>query len=181
MNHSPQENATIYSAPKIFVVDLAAYNAGRCHNVWIDCTRPPEVIRQIIANMIDCSPVDRAEEYVIHDTQGFGSYPVAETECIESVCDKAQFIIDTGEVGAKLLWLFLGDLEQARATLEDEIGRYNCYLDYAKETIMQRKDIPEDLIDNGFIDFDAVAVNLHGHNQAHIITLENGDVHLFRK
>jgi antirestriction protein len=71
---------------KIYVACLAAYNAGRLHGEWIDATSDAAEMGEAVAAMLAKSPVPGAEEYAIHDYDGFpdmGEYPgldaIAET------------------------------------------------------------------------------------------------------
>ena len=56
---------------RIYVADLAAYNNGKLHGVWIDATQNLEDIQDQINAMLAESPEGFAEEYAIHDYEGF--------------------------------------------------------------------------------------------------------------
>ena len=57
-------NTTFTSADiQIYVADLAAYNAGHLHGVFIDATEELDDIQDQINAMLGNSPVDDAEEY----------------------------------------------------------------------------------------------------------------------
>ena len=55
---------------RIYVADLAAYNAGHLHGVWIDATLELGDIQEQVDAMLATSPVEGAEEYAIHDVEG---------------------------------------------------------------------------------------------------------------
>jgi len=57
---------------RIYVADLAAYNNGRLHGVWINACLDPEDIQEQVNKMLAESPEPDAEEYAIHDFEGFG-------------------------------------------------------------------------------------------------------------
>ncbi len=59
---------------RIYVADLAAYNNGKLHGVWINACDDLEVIQKQINEMLESSPERFAEEYAIHDYEGFGGY-----------------------------------------------------------------------------------------------------------
>lgn len=59
------------NTPKIYVVCLAAYNNGKLHGVWIEANQPAEAIWDAIRAMLKNSPERDAEEWVIHDYEGF--------------------------------------------------------------------------------------------------------------
>jgi antirestriction protein len=59
--------------PRIYVADLSAYNGGRLHGVWIELdeyTTETDIQQQIEA-MLKASPFCDAEEWEIHDHEGF--------------------------------------------------------------------------------------------------------------
>ena len=47
--------------PKIYVADLAAYNAGRLRGIWIDATQEPDEIHAEVQAMLAGSPEPVAE------------------------------------------------------------------------------------------------------------------------
>ena len=71
--------------PRIYVASLADYNAGRLHGRWIRADRPPDQIYRDIREMLDASQVPGAEEWAIHDFEGFGQYRLRESTRIDSV------------------------------------------------------------------------------------------------
>jgi len=79
---------------RIYVADLAAYNAGKVHGVWINATDDVEDIQKHINKMLANSPEGFAEEYAIHDYEGFEGYQLSEYEGIKSVHEIASFIED---------------------------------------------------------------------------------------
>ena len=68
----------------IYVACLAAYNNGKLHGCWIDATQELDDIQDQINSMLASSPEEDAEEYAIHDYEGFGSYRLGEYEGIDS-------------------------------------------------------------------------------------------------
>ena len=62
----------------IYVACLAAYNNGKLHGCWIDATQELDDIQDQINSMLVSSPEEDAEEYAIHDYEGFGSYSLGE-------------------------------------------------------------------------------------------------------
>ena len=59
------------SNPRIYVACLAAYNNGYLHGAWIEADQDADEIRDEIAAMLARSPIEHAEEYAIHDYEGF--------------------------------------------------------------------------------------------------------------
>ena len=56
---------------------LAAYNNGKLHGVWIDAYSGVDGIEEQVAEMMACSPEVNAEEWAVHDFEGFGSYSLS--------------------------------------------------------------------------------------------------------
>ena len=70
---------------RIYVADLAAYNAGVLHGVWINATDPVRSIHEQIHAMLAESPQPDAEDFAIHDFEGFEGYAVGEYEAIDKI------------------------------------------------------------------------------------------------
>lgn len=95
MTNSSQQ---VYS--KIYVTCLAAYNNGRLHGEWIDANQDADDIRTQIKTMLEKSPVPFAEEWAVHDFEGFGSIDLGEWPDIERVSVLAKLISEQGEAFA---------------------------------------------------------------------------------
>lgn len=161
---------------RIYVACLAAYNNGILHGAWIDATQGEEAIRDEIAAMLKASPVSGAEEYAIHDYEGFEGASVSEYEGIESVCEIAAFLAEHGALGGRLV-AELGDLEDARRALEENYaGEYRSLADFAQELTEQSIEIPESL--HFYIDYERMARDLEIND---VMTIETGfeQVHVF--
>lgn len=164
-------------AIRIYVADLAAYNAGHLHGVWIDATLDLDDIQAQVDAMLAASPVEGAEEYAIHDFEGFDGYRLGEYEGLQAAHEIACFIEEYPDFGGVLLSHF-NDLEQARkAAEEDYCGCYTSLADYAQELTEQTTNIPQHLAN--YIDYRAMALDMEiGGN---LFTLETGfeRVHVF--
>jgi len=84
-------------APRIYVASLSDYNAGRLHGRWIDANQSAEDITEEVRAMLAASPEPVAEEWAIHDYEGFGSLSLSEWETFERVADIAAAIEEHGE------------------------------------------------------------------------------------
>lgn len=162
---------------KIYVADLAAYNNGKLHGVWIDATDEPEDIQKQINEMLSQSPEPLAEEYAIHDYEGFESYQVSEYEGIESIHEVACFIDDNPKIGAELL-NYYSDIDEAKKAIEENY--YGCYQsvgDYAEDFITQSYDIPNYL--ENYVDYERMGRDME--LSGDIITFETAyqEVHIF--
>ncbi len=119
---------------KIYVADLAAYNNGTLHGVWIDATDDLNEIWDQVNAMLKASPEANSEEYAIHDYEGFGCYKISEYEGIEAAHKIAVFIEEHGALGAEVLDYSGGDIEQAEKMLNDSYnGEYKSVADFAEE------------------------------------------------
>ncbi|WP_370422467.1 antirestriction protein ArdA [Streptomyces sp. QH1-20] len=70
---------------QIYAACLAAYNHDIHHGEWIDATQDPESIHHEIQLMLESSPIPGAEEFAIHDYDGFGGIQLGEYESIEDL------------------------------------------------------------------------------------------------
>ncbi|MEU3904206.1 antirestriction protein ArdA [Streptomyces goshikiensis] len=69
----------------IYVASLTDYNAGRLHGKWIAVQGDAEAVYDEICGMLNSSPQGDAEEYAIHDSDGFGGIEIAENDSIEDL------------------------------------------------------------------------------------------------
>ena len=84
--------------------------------------------------MLAESPEGFAEEYAIHDYEGFCGYSVSEYEGIELVHEIACFIEEHSDVGGELLNYFSGDIDEAKKAMEENYcGCHASLADYAEE------------------------------------------------
>lgn len=162
---------------KIYVADLAAYNAGTLHGVWINATDDPDDIQEQVNAMLAASPQDDAEEYAIHDYEGFDGYTLSEYEGLESAHEIACFIDDYPDIGGHLL-SEVGDLDEARKMAEENYcGCYASLADYAQELTEETTTIPDHLA--YYINYEAMGRDMELNGD--VVTLETGynEVHVF--
>ncbi len=162
---------------RIYVACLAAYNGGRLHGVWIDATQELEEIQEQVNVMLKESPEPDAEEWAIHDYEGFGGYSVSEYSGFEELHNVASFIEEYPEIGGELLEHF-SDIEEARKTAEDNYcGCYKSMADYAEELTEQTSQIPEHL--QYYIDYEKMGRDMELNGD--VFTIETGyeEVHIF--
>jgi antirestriction protein len=89
-------------SPKIYVACLAAYNAAQLYGNWIDADQDAQEIFASIKAMLEGSPQPFAEEWAVHDYEGFGSISLGEWPDIERISNLAKLIVAHGE--AFSLW-----------------------------------------------------------------------------
>jgi len=164
---------------RIYVADLAAYNNGYLHGVWIDITQELDDIWEQINKMLKASPIDEvAEEYAIHDFEGFGSYRLGEYEGIETAHEIAIFINEHTEIGGELLNHFNGDIEDARKAIEDNYcGCHKSVADYAQELTEETSEIPKHL--EFYIDYEKMGNVMEMNGEIYTIETSHDEVHIF--
>lgn len=144
--------------PSIYGACLASYNNGILHGAWIDATQEIDEINLAINQMLKSSPIEDAEEYVIHDYEGFETATISEYQGIEQVQKLAQFIEENGLLGAELYNHF-SNLEEAKTYLEDNyVGVFESVEDYARQLTDETTQIPAHL--ECYVDFSALARDL---------------------
>lgn len=162
---------------RIYIADLAAYNNGYLHGVWIDATLDVEAIQDAINDMLAASPIVGAEEYAIHDYEGFDGYRLSEYESIQSAHDIAEFIEEFPLFGAALLAHY-GDLDEARTTAEENYrGCYASVAYFAQELIEETTEIPSNLVN--YIDYETIARDMVLSGEVFTIETGSEEVHIF--
>lgn len=121
--------------PRIYVASLSDYNAGRLHGAWIDAELEPEQIEREIAGMLERSPEPLAEEWAIHDYEGFHGIRLSEYEPLGRLSRIASGIREHGAAFAA--WVnHTGDDEQASESFEDcYLGSWPSRREFAEETL----------------------------------------------
>lgn len=163
--------------PRIYVACLAAYNNGHLHGNWIDADQDAEAIQSDIAVILAASPIPHAEEWAIHDYEGFEGAAIEEYSGIEKVAKLAAFVTEHGELGGKLLANFNGDIEDAEAAFEDYAGEHKSLAEFAQDLIEQTTQIPENLVN--YVDYDAIARDMELNGDVFTIELGFESVHIF--
>ncbi len=161
---------------RIYVACLAAYNNGILHGCWINAHQEPEDIYAAIREMLKASPIEDAEEWAIHDYEGFETAYVREHQSIERVAELAAFIAENGELGAKLVNHY-STLGEAKEALSDYYaGEYSSLADFAQEMTESSTEIPDAL--RYYIDWESMARDMEI-NDVLAIHLRFDRVHVF--
>lgn len=169
--------------PQIYVACLSSYNEGILHGLWIDADQEPDAIHEEIQQMLEESPAQGiAEEFAIHDYQGFGAARIGEYEALEDISALANLIAEHGEQLASKVWEHADrDLERARQYLEEDYqGSFSDLADWAEDyldSIGQLREVPESL--RQYIDFEAFARDAELGGDIFAIEDENWKVHVF--
>ncbi|WP_284154937.1 antirestriction protein ArdA [Algicella marina] len=161
---------------QIYVACLASYNNGILHGAWINAEQAAYAIYDEVQAMLAASPMEDAEEWAIHDYEGFEGVRLSEWSGFAEVAKLAAFIAEHGKIGAELI-TYLGSLEDARKAIEDSYaGAYRSLAEFAEEMTEQSTDIPENL--RFYIDYDRMARDIEIND---VFTVETGfeQVHVF--
>ncbi|MGA8726017.1 MAG: antirestriction protein ArdA [Acidimicrobiales bacterium] len=130
----PEEGNRI-PTPNIYVASLSDYNDGRLHGSWIDASQSADELHAAVQGMLDHSPIGGAEEYAIHDYEGFGPWRPSEYESIEAVAAVANGIAEFGPAFAHYVAL-RGTEEDTLSDFEDHyLGHYESAEAYAEELL----------------------------------------------
>lgn len=164
--------------PRIYVACLAAYNSGYLHGAWIDAAQEPWSIYDDVKAMLAASPIADAEEWAIHDYEGFGSVRIEEYSSFERVSALASFIGEHGEVGAALLDHYSGDLDEAQEAIADRyMGEHASLADYVQELTEETTPIPQQL--RYYIDYQAMARDAELNGDLFTVSTAFDVVHVF--
>lgn len=136
--------------PRIYIACLAAYNNGKLHGRWIDANQAASEIWDELNAMLKASPSPGAEEWAMHDYEGFGGVHLSERPDIDRISILARLIEDHGE--AFTLWYQNQDADYFRADeleekfLEQWQGAHDseaAFADHLLEETGQLRELPE--------------------------------------
>jgi antirestriction protein len=107
--------------PRVYAASLTDYVNGRLHGEWIDISPNVEDMQAQISAMLAASPTtaktgEPAEEWAIHDFEGFGSHRIHEHDSLETLAAMATASEELGEdFEAYLIWLDHAGMEPSDA------------------------------------------------------------------
>ena len=163
--------------PKIYIADLAAYNNGILHGIWIDATKDLDAIQDKINDMLKSSPIAGAEEHAIHDFEDFEGYEVSTYDSLAELHKVALFIEEHGKLGAELLDYYF-DFETAKkAMVERYYGIFESVEDYARQFTEETSEIPQHLAP--YIDYERMGKDWEMSGDIISFELSHNEVHIF--
>jgi antirestriction protein len=120
-------------APRIYVASLSDYNAGRLFGRWINVTGSADDLIEQVQAMLKNAPTPGAEEWAIHDFEGFGPLRLGEYENLETVSRLAAGLAEYGEAFAHWADIVGTDDTDALERFEDVyLGVYESLEAYAE-------------------------------------------------
>ncbi|MEH2267536.1 MAG: antirestriction protein ArdA [Nostoc sp.] len=149
-------------APQIYVACLSAYNNGKLHGMWIDCTQDAEDIQDDIEWMLSWSPCNNyeaCEEWAIHDFQNWCGIHIDEYESIEKLAELAQIL---SEHGAAYAAYYEYDSSEASVEgfQEHYWGEYESEEDFVYDQLEEQgliKKLEEMGVPSSYINWEAIA------------------------
>ena len=163
---------------KIYVACLKSYNNGILHGKWVDATKEVDEIDSEITTMLKELSFRAAEEWAIHDYDGFGDLRLGEYPSLTSIHKIALFLQEHEELGEKLLNYTGCDIDHAQNLIDDNyLGKYEGIGDYAREMTKSCTEIPHSI--EYYIDYDSMGKDMLLDD---LFTLETdyNEVHVFQ-
>jgi antirestriction protein len=120
--------------PRIYAASLSDYNAGRLHGAWLDATGDADELAAGVQAMLASSPTPGAEEWAIHDYEGFGPARLDEYESLETVTALGRGIAEHGPAFAH--WAALvgtGESDEPEHFEDAYLGHFDSLEAYAEE------------------------------------------------
>lgn len=164
------------TTPRIYVACLASYNAGKLHGAWIDASDESD-IRDEITEMLAVSPTPGAEEWAIHDYEGFEGLNLGEYPDLEKVALHARMIGEHDGAWAAYV-NHVGDHYATEDGFTDSYrGHYRSAEEYAEGL---HEDAGTDLGSlANYIDWERYARDLEMGGDYNFIDDPNGGVYVF--
>lgn len=129
--HDRPEREPGRDPPRIYAASLSDYNHGRLHGEWIDAAQEPVAIGADIDRMLATSRLPGAEEWAIHDYEGFGPLRLSEYESLERISQLGLGIAEHGDAFAAYADVVDDDPELLAEFEEHYLGRWDSLTDYA--------------------------------------------------
>jgi len=168
---------TLTDAPKIYVACLASYNNGKLYGKWINANQSAEEIQEEISELLKGSPEPLAEEWAIHDYEGFEGISINEYESMEKVAELAELIQEHGEAFGAYACYVGQDYATSEGFEEAYNGEWNSEEEFGEDLMGECHEIPEHL--EFYIDYSKFTRDLFI-NDYFSAESSNGSVFVFR-
>jgi len=121
--------------PHIYAASLSDYNAGRLHGTWIDADQDVDDLGADIQAMLEASPEPLAEEWAIHDYEGFGPLPLSEYEALDTISRLGRGIAEHGMAFAHWASVASTDADELERFEDVYLGHFESIEAYADELL----------------------------------------------
>ncbi len=120
------------TTPRVYLASLTDYNAGTLHGCWVDATDADEMHAACQAMLADSpehaafpegSP-SGAEEWAIHDYEGFHGYRLHEYTSLDRVALIGAALDEADDPDALVAWLAMDDSEDIDDRIADFSDHY---------------------------------------------------------
>ncbi len=164
--------------PMIYVACLAAYNAGTLHGEWIDAAQDVEALNESVQEILKQSPEQFAEEWAIHDYEGFGDIRIAEYHGLAEVSRLALLVEEHGEAFAAYAAHVGQETATQDAFFDAYSGHWESELAYAEHLFdeLYLHEIPEHV--RYYVDYEAFSRDLFMDGYFSVSASDHG-VHVF--
>jgi antirestriction protein len=162
----------------IYVACLAAYNAGILHGKWIAAAQDTDSLDREVQQMLKESPEPFAEEWAVHDYEGFGGIHIEEYTPLATLSELALLIQEHGEAFAAYVRHVGIDSAEEQSFLDAYRGHWDSEVAYATDLFdeVYVHEVPEHL--RSYIDYGAFAQELFLDGHFSVRSSERG-VHVF--
>ena len=159
---------------RIYVASLTDYNNGILHGAWLDFDdfESAGEVWEAVEDMLKASPTAartgyRAEEYAIHDFEGWCGVRLGEYERIEALWRAYEVLskmLDDDKCEPEAIRVYAEYIGAGIAEIDDEFrdefddrfsGRWDCETDFAEDLLTESgmlDEVPEGL--RGYIDYE---------------------------
>jgi antirestriction protein len=182
---SPEEERK--ARPRIYVASLADYNEGRLHGVWIDAAQDEQELERCVKEMLARSPSPGAEEWAIHDYEGFGLLRLDESESFAAVARIAEGIAEHGPVFAAWAARVDTDSDQFDEFEDVYMGEWESGEAFAEEMLEDlgqieeiMRGVPEHLAPYVEIDYQGYFEGLVSGGEIIPVEKPDGGIYVFR-
>lgn len=172
--------------PRIYVASLADCNEGRLHGAWIDAAQTSSEIMDAVRDMLRASPCSHAEEWAIHDYEGFGPLTIHEYQDFETVARVAAGISEHGEAFAAYADFIDCDASLLDGFEDAYMGEYENGAEFAEELLEGSRieevlnQLPKSLQPYVSVDYEAYFDDLVAGGEIVTSSSRGGGLHVFR-
>lgn len=183
--HKETMNTT--TTPRIYVACKASYDSGTLYGGWIDDCTDADAIRDSVAAILRASRFPSAEEWAIHDYEGFYGIKLEESHDINELAELAKLIKETADDDLMRAAIAVSDDTDPDTLREMLQDRYQgCYDSLAEWAESLCEDIYADSLAKlppfirNHIDWEYVAENELIMGGDYVTTRVNGSEYIFR-